>query len=97
MHQLSKAKRVRDYLTENGDASPTEVAKALAEYNVSTAYVSNIKSELKKKATPTISTELDSKLEHIRAAGIFIKSCGGVERAKEVLNATLELVELLKS
>ena len=99
MSKLSKAKRVRDYLEKNSDAGPAEVAAALSKYKVTAAYVSNIKTELRKKSGLVSRRNKidDSNLDHLKAAGVFIKSCGSLERAKEVLKATTEIVEILKS
>lgn len=100
MAHLSKAKRVRNYMVKNADAGPSEVAAALSKHGVTAAYVSNIKSAMKKetgRSKPQLGKRHDTSIDHLKAASTFIKACGSLDRAKDVLKATSDIVDLLKS
>lgn len=54
--KTSKSKRIQDYLSSNPDARNREIVEALSAHSVTSADVSNAKSQLKKKQlglTPT--------------------------------------------
>ena len=87
--KVNKTAIVQDYLAKHPNAGPAEVAKSLKEHMISTAYVSNIKSRLKrgtrnkvrKPKGPSTRKLYASADENVIAAARFIKSCGGVEEA----------------
>jgi hypothetical protein len=57
--EMSKAKRIRNYLEDNPDARNKEVVEALSDYSVTAADVANVKSLSKRTGEP-ISTKKES-------------------------------------
>ncbi len=53
---LSKSKRVREYIAKNPEARNKDIADALAKYSVTAADVGNVKTQLKRKAATKGST-----------------------------------------
>lgn len=89
----SKAGAIRNYQMENPDATPAVVAEALkkAGYkDVTPQYVSTIKSMDKRKSDgPTKSGQITG--DDLMAAKEFVKSLGGVGRAKEAMDMLSKL------
>jgi hypothetical protein len=96
---VNKSEAIREHLTQNPDASPTEILQVLALRGIETTpgFVSTIKSEFKKgnrgrkkkgtrKAAPgdlSISTLLDAKK--------LADQLGGVDQARDLLRALSRL------
>lgn len=92
---LSKAQRVRDYLSENPSATNMDVMEALKDFKVSSADVSQVRMRIKayvpvKKnrviATSTPKTNANSiQLTELEAGVAFVKAAGSIMRAKHLL------------
>lgn len=88
--KTSKSKRIQDYLSSNPDARNREIVEALSAHSVTSADVSNAKSQLKKKQlglTPTaaVSSSKRSKILSGR------KSAGVKKSASSISLEELEL------
>lgn len=92
---LSKAQRIRDYLSENPSATNMDVMEALKDFKVSSADVSQVRMRLKayvpvKKnrviATSTPKTNANFiQLAELEAGVAFVKAAGSIMRAKHLL------------
>ena len=81
--QPSKSKRIQDYLRANPQARNRDIVKALLEFGVTAADVSNAKAQLKKKYTRRRS----------RAAAAVVASVSSGESVTEE-NSSISLAEI---
>lgn len=102
---VNQSQRVRDYMGEHPEAKAGEIAEALGVpaslvYNVrSNASKGGGKAKVKKRGRPRKSSVASSskavsngtQLDAIRQAAELVKSCGSIEKAREVLD-TVEAV-----
>lgn len=94
---LSKAQRVRDYLSENPSATNMDVMEALKDFKVSSADVSQVRMRLKayvpvKKnrviattSVPKTNANSNIQLSELEAGVAFVKAAGSIMRAKHLL------------
>jgi len=93
---LSKAQRVRDYLSENPSATNMDVMEALKDFKVSSADVSQVRMRIKayvpvKKnrviatSTPKTNANSNIQLTELEAGVAFVKAAGSIMRAKHLL------------
>ncbi len=102
--KVNKTVLVQDYLAKHPNAGPAEVAKSLKEHMISAAYVSSIKTRLKrgtrnkvrKLKGPSTRKLYASVDENVIAAARFIKSCGGVEEAAEAFGIAQKVARALQ-
>ena len=85
--KVNKSAEVRQYITDHPDAGPTEIANALKKLNITPNFVSNVKLKMKTK-----NGKKPGDFESLVAAAEFIKSCGGVDNAKEALRVAEQVV-----
>jgi hypothetical protein len=99
--RASKSKRIQDYLRSHPHARNRDVVTALSEHGVTSADVSNAKTQLKRKMQPPILTTPlvvptgsdDGKeaggsaiaVAEINATIEFVQRVGGVTRAQQLL------------
>lgn len=88
--KVNKSKEVRQFLKDNPDVGPSEVAKTLKHLGISPNFVSNVKMKMKLKSTGGKSKQPD--FDALIAAAGFIKACGGVDNAKEALRIAEQVV-----
>lgn len=96
--ELSKAQRIRNYLTANPEARNRDVVEALQQYSVTAADVANVKSISKRSGETTErsprakseSTGISSPgssitLPELESGVAFVKAAGSIMRAKHLL------------
>jgi hypothetical protein len=99
--QVSKSKRIQEYLQANPEARNRDVVSALSEFGVTAADVSNAKAKLKRKSTRRRSRavvtatspdgslvppeETRISLAEIEATIDFVQAVGGLTRAQQLL------------
>jgi hypothetical protein len=99
---VNKTALVKDYLAKHPDAMPKAVADALAEFEITPSYVSNIKLKLKSGWSAgtgrghRTSVETSNSGEQVVAAAGFIKACGGIEEARESLALAEKVARVLE-
>ena len=104
--QVNKSQTVRDYIKAHPGTANKEVAEALTKQGIiiSANHVSNIKSKMaiskgkrkrRGKAAKAMSAKSGVSVHEIKAAFGLLKECGGVERAKEALDAAREIQKVL--
>jgi len=94
----NKTQLIKDELAKDANASPTDVAKKLKSHGVTAQYVSTVKSKIKSSSAPKKSAANTAKKASDKVSlGDLIKAknladqLGGVEKAKELLNAIAKL------
>jgi len=103
---VNKSQTVRDYLKTHPSTANKEVAEALKKQGIkiSANHVANIKSKMavskgkrkrRGKAAKAMSAKSGVSVHEIKAAFGLLKECGGVERAKEALDAAREIQKVL--
>ena len=103
---VNKAQSVRDYLKAHPGTANKEIAEALTKQGIkiSANHVANIKSKInvakgkskrRGKAAKAMSTKSGVSVHEIKAAFGLLKECGGLERAKEALDAAREIQKVL--
>jgi hypothetical protein len=92
---LNKTQLVKDYFAKHPDAGPSQVAEALKKYEISPAYVSNIKFKIRHGIGGTGSSTGGASPESVLAAARFIRVCGGLDHARKALRAAGEVAEIL--
>jgi len=106
--KVNKTQVIRDYLAENPDTAPKEVAATLSKQGLSVTanYVSTIKTNMKakgkgkkkvaakKKAAPK-KKAADAKilLSALMEAKKLAAKLGGIEQAKQAINALAQLTD----
>jgi len=100
----NKSQAIREALDANPGMSPKEISEMLVAkgFKVNAQYVSTIKSNAKVKARRTVvrrkpaggSSSGGAGLEPMTAALAFIRAAGGVEAAKNFLDAVEEIRSL---
>ena len=99
--RASKSKRIQDYLRAHPQARNRDVVRALAEYSVTSADVSNAKTQLKRRLHQPILTAplavppgaegseeaaaTSISVTEINATLEFVQRVGGVARAQQLL------------
>ena len=99
--KVNKSEQIRNYLAANPQAPAGEIAKAL---NVQPALVYNVKSTMKSAAAgrskpvrrrAAASAEANGSADHVVQAARLIQSCGGIDGAREALNAAQKVSDAL--
>lgn len=93
VRKVNKSAEVRQYITDNPEAGPTEIAQALKRLNITPNFVSNVKLKMKSKNGKG---KKAADFGSLVAAAQFIKSCGGVDNAKEALRVAEEVVSAVE-
>ncbi len=95
--KVNKTAMIRDYMAKHPNAGPSEVAEALRALKISVAYVSNVKTNLKKltRQRPSTRTAYASSEGNVIAAAEFIKSCGGLDEAIEAFKIAQKVAQTL--
>jgi hypothetical protein len=99
--QVSKSKRIQEYLQSHPEARNRDVVSALQEFGVTAADVSNAKAQLKRRSTrrrprPVVTAtspdgvvvrpeETRISLAEIEATIEFVQAVGGLTRAQQLL------------
>lgn len=101
--KINKSEEVRNFLTANPAVGPSAVSDALKKrgIKVSPNFVSNIKLKLKTHGAPkkrgrrpkAITTGDANGYGSVFAAAAFIRSCGGVQEAKEALTVAAKVID----
>lgn len=100
--KINKSAEIRDFLNANPKASPAEAAAKLSRkgMKVTAGYISVVKSNMKKKAKgTTLSRTRPSKkspdvtYESMIKAKSLMKEAGGLEEAKQALDALARLLD----
>ena len=109
--KVNKSAKVRDYLKDHPDVGPSEAARALQEYGVTAALVSNIRSRtrpgLRKKRRKGVGRprgasrngavrRRTSDVDPVVAAAKLIRICGGVDGAKAALSTADQVASALQ-
>ena len=105
MAKKTKTQLIKDALAANPQAAPAEIAKQLAKHKVTAGYVSTIKSSMggkkksatktgkkpgaKKPATKAVSDKVS--LSDLVKASKLADELGGVDKARELLNAVAKI------
>ena len=96
---VSKTQAVKTFLKKNPKASNQEAVDALAKegITISTNYISNIKSNRKKRRNVVKATVAKGEIgiTEIKAALTFIKTVGSVAAAKQALAAAEEIRKIV--
>jgi len=96
---VNKTKAVKDFFKKNPKASNQEAVDALAKegITISTNYISNIKSNRKKRRNVVKATVAKGEIgvTEIKAALSFIKTVGSVAAAKQALAAEEEIRKIV--
>ena len=100
--KVNKTALVKDYMAKYPDAGPSEIANALKVYKIPAGYVSNIKMKLNKgSGKPTrhrrVSSSANAAGENVVAAAAFIKSCGGIDEARQSIEIAQEVARALEN
>jgi hypothetical protein len=94
--KINKAEKVRDYQIAHPAAPPKQVAEALKEFGITPNYVSTIKNKMKlgkrRRRAAVGETFANGSAEAIVSAARFIKSCGGLEEAREAFRLAEQVV-----
>ena len=97
--EISKTQAVKDFYKKNPKASNQEAVDALAKegITISTNYISNIKSNRKKRRNVVKATVAKGQIgvTEIKAALTFIKTVGSVAAAKQALAAAEEIRKIV--
>ncbi len=102
---VSKTQAIKDYMKQNREAGPKEVAEGLKAQGIkiTPAYVSTVKTGLKSKTKTSKATRAKKKsankpavsdkvsISSLVQAKKFSEQFGGVEKARELLNALSKL------
>jgi hypothetical protein len=109
--KVNKSAKVREYLSDHPNAGPTETARALQEYGVTAALVSNIRSRKKpgrrKKRGKRVGRprgasrngamrRKSAQVNAVVEAAKLIRLCGGVDEAKSALATAGQIASALK-
>ena len=92
--KVNKTKEIKNYIQQHAGALPTEVVAALAKRGITVkpGYVSTIKYELKRRNGGGLrGGKKGVTLDGLKSAKAFAEDCGGIENARQVLNAYAEL------
>ena len=98
--KVNKAEKVREYQGAHPDAQPKEVADALKQFGVTPNYVSTIKNKMKlgkrRRRAAVGESSANGSVEAIVSAAKFIKSCGGLEEAREAFRLAERVVSAVQ-
>lgn len=97
--KVNKTQLIKDAMTKNPDASPSEIAKGLSKYKINAQYVSVVKSNMKKKTggKKVVRRKIKKKSEQSFTISELVKASklaeelGGTARAKALLEALEKL------
>ena len=101
--KVNKTAMVQDYMANHPNAGPAEVAASLKEHDITAAYVSKIKTKLKRGASNNVQKRQGSSTgthggsadKNLMAAAHFIKSCGGIEEAVAAFEIARKVARVL--
>lgn len=101
--KVNKSEEVRNYLAANPAEGPSAVSEALKKrgIKVSPNFVSNIKLKLKTHGAPkrrgrrplAVSNSESNGYGTVYAAAAFIRSCGGIQQAKDALAVAAKVLD----
>jgi hypothetical protein len=101
---ITKAARVRQYREKHPESTPKQIADALRDYGVTAQYVSMLKVKDRqragKDAVPPIATNATTSpavpVDAMVSAAKLIQQCGGIEHAREALDAAAEVASVFR-
>lgn len=103
--KINLKEEISKYLSENSESSPTDVSEFLSKklgVKVRTAYVSTVKSQMRKKSqkkytSSAVSTRKDpvvsGAVDQLFQAKEFAAACGSIENAKLILSQYESIVK----
>ena len=93
--KVNKTQAIREAIAAAPGATPKEIAHSLKLLKITPTYVSNIKSKMKetkkRKTSKTKKTSTKVDLAELIKAKKMVDDLGGVEKAKEMLDALSKL------
>ena len=94
--KVNKTQAILEYMAANPDAGPSAVAKELKHLNITAQYVSVVKNNAKNAAAKKQRNQTagsGGSHDALIQAARFIKSCGGIEAARDALAVAAKIME----